>query len=117
MIKELSELELTTASSLQAFAFTMRDLCREFSFTLQFQADMLEAGLRTLPIADARFGAMTRYVRARAVSWCLRSAADAVRHAGQNGLKCWMLFVKYYAPEILEAERKKKPRFTIDKVA
>lgn len=117
MIKELSDLELTSSTALKKFAYITRDLCREISFTLLYQAEMLEAGLRTLPIADSRFGAMTRYVRAKAVAWCLRAAADAVMHAGRNSVKCWALFVKYYAPEIAAAEAKKKPKFTIDKAA
>ena len=117
MIKELCDLELTTSTSLKKFAYVSRDLCREISFTLLFQADMLEAGLKTLPIADAKFGALTRYVRAKAVAWCLRAAADAVQHAGRNSVKCWALFIKYYAPEIAAAEAKKKPKFTIDKAA
>lgn len=117
LIKELSDIELTSSTALHNMAYTTRDLCRDLSFTLQFQADMLEAGLRTLPNADAKFGSLTRFVRAKAVAWCLRAAADAVRHAGRNSVKSWALFVKYYAPEIAEAEKKKRPKFVIDSAA
>jgi hypothetical protein len=119
MIDELATIELTSDEALQVFCTKMRDLCRDFAWTLDFQAEALEAALKTVKPVDAKFGGISARVRAKAVAWCMRAAADALGHGGKQAVKCWMLFVRYYAPE-LGYQRKNtnvKPGFTINKVA
>lgn len=112
-LTELSEAELYTSDALNDFTGRVRNLCRDLSWVLEFQADTLQANLATLPVVDGRFGSLSSRVRARAVAWCLRSAADAVKHAGKLSVKCWSLFVKYYVRP--QPSTPTKPAFTINK--
>lgn len=110
-IDELSEVELLSASQLKQLTIIVRDLCRDLSWVLDYQAEVLEANLATLPVPDGRFGGMSSRVRAKQVAWCLRAAADAVQHAGKNSVKCYALFVKHF---VRAEQTKPKPKFEID---
>lgn len=118
MIDELSTIELTSDEALQIFSSKLRDLCRDLAWTLDYQAEVLEAALKTVAPVDAKFGAISARVRAKAVAWCLRAAADAVQHGGRLAVKCWMLFVRHYAPELgIVTKRNVKPGFRITPAA
>ena len=109
---ELAEAELYTSEALKDFTSRVRNLCRDLAWVLEFQADVLQTNLATLPVVDGRCGSLSSRARARAVAWCLRSAADAIRHAGKLSVKCWVLFVKYYVqPQHAPLE---KPSFQIN---
>lgn len=113
LIDELGDAEITSSSELREFGKSLRDFCRDLAWTLDYQADWIEAQLATLPVVDSKFGRLSSRVRAKSVAWCFRAGADAIQHAGKLGLKSWALFVKYYAPELSMAS-KKKPKFKID---
>lgn len=108
---ELSEMELRDREALYAFCDLVRDLCRGASWALQFQADMLQADLSTVAVPEGRFGSLSSKARAKAVSTCLRLAADAIMHAGRMTVKCYSLFKRYYLST--ESEDSKKPRFKL----
>lgn len=95
-LEELADAELYTSDALSDFTGRVRNLCRDLAWVLDFQADTLQANLATLPVVNGRYGSLSSRARARAVAWCLRSAADAVKHAGKLSVKCWSLFLKYY---------------------
>jgi hypothetical protein len=114
LIDELGDAEITSSSELREFGKNLRDFCRDLAWTLDYQADWIEAQLSTLPVADGRFGRLSSRVRAKSVAWCFRAGADAVQHAGKLGLKSWALFCKYFAPELAMNKNKKKPKFKID---
>jgi hypothetical protein len=98
-VSELADAELFTSTALHDFVIKVRDLCRDVAYILQFQADTLQASLATLPVVNGRYGAMSSRARARVVAWSLRSAAEAVQHAGKLTVKAWALFQKYYVSE------------------
>jgi hypothetical protein len=108
---DLADAELYTSDALHEFTGRVRNLCRDLSWVLEFQADTLQANLATLPVVDSRFGSLSSRARARAVAWCLRSAADAVKHAGKLSVKCWSLFLKYYVRDTAPVPT--KPAFKI----
>ena len=112
-VKELADAELYTASALNEFTNRVRNLCRDLAYILQFQADTLQANLATLPVVDGKYGSLSSRVRAKAVAWCLRSAAEAVAHAGVLTVKSWSLFVKYYVPEGKKPGAKAKKKFDV----
>lgn len=109
-VSELAEAELYTSDALHEFTGRVRNLCRDLAYVLEFQADTLQANLATIPVIDGRFGGLSSRVRARAIAWCMRSAADAIKHAGKLNVKCWSLFVKYYVRPVAPAAR---PKFTV----
>jgi hypothetical protein len=98
-VKELADAELYTSSALHEFVTRVRNLCRDLAYILQFQAETLKASLSTLPVADSKYGPMASRMRARAVAWCLSSAAEAITHAGKLTVKAWSLFQRYYVAE------------------
>ena len=114
LIDELGDIEISSSSELREFGKTLRDFCRALAWTLDYQADWIEAQLSTLPVVDAKFGRLSSRLRAKSVAWCFRAGADAIQHAGKLGLKSWALFVKHFAPELSIAKSKKKPKFKID---
>lgn len=95
-LTELAEAELYTSDALHDFTGRVRNLCRDLAYVLEFQADTLQANLATVPVVNGRYGSLSSRARARAVAWCMRSAAEAIKHAGKLNVKCWALFVKFY---------------------
>lgn len=98
-VSELADAELFTSTALHDFVIKVRDLCRDVAYILQFQADTLQASLATLPVVGSKYGSLASRVRARSVAWCMRSAAEAIQHAGKLTVKAWSLFQKYYVAE------------------
>jgi hypothetical protein len=113
-VKELADAELYTASALQEYTSRVRNLCRDLAYILEFQAETLQATLATLPVVDSKLGPLTSRVRARTVAVCMRTAAEAVTHAGKLNVKAWALFVKYYVPEHKKPGAKTKKKFDIN---
>ena len=110
--EDLTDLELRDADALYHFCDTVRDLCRDLSWALSFQADMLQADLSTVPVPEGRFGSLSSKARAKTVAWSLRQASDAVMHAGRLSVKCYSLFKRYYL--LTEpAAKDNKPRFKL----
>jgi hypothetical protein len=109
--EELAEMELRDPDALYHFCDTVRDLCRDLSWGLQFQSEMLQADLSTVKVPEGRFGSLSSKARAKAVSWCLRQAADAVLHAGRLSVKTYSLFKRYYLQP--EEPAASKPRFKL----
>jgi len=109
--EELTEMELRDPEALYAFCDTVRNDCRDLSWALLFQAEMLQADLATVQLPESRFGSLSSKVRAKTVAWCLRQAADAVMHAGRLSVKCFSLFKRYYLAENEPAEN--RPRFKL----
>ena len=107
---ELTEMELRDPDALQAFCDIVRNVCRDLSWALLFQAEMLQADLATLPV-EGRFGSLSSKARAKTVAWCLRQGADAVMHAGRLSVKCFSLFTRHYLVE--EPTAKDRPRFEL----
>jgi hypothetical protein len=112
-LEELADAELYTSDALSDFTSRVRNLCRDLAWVLDFQADTLQANLATLPVVNGRYGSLSSRARARAVAWCLRSAAEAIKHAGKLSVKCWSLFLKYYVHP--EPTPTAKPVFKITK--
>lgn len=109
--EELTEMELRDPEALYAFTDELRNIFRDLAWALQFQADMLQSDLATVPVPEGRYGALSSKARAKAVAACLRLAADATQHAGRMSVKCYSLFKRYY----LKPEEKSdgKPRFKL----
>lgn len=109
--ESLTDMELRDPDALFAFCDEVRDLCRDLSWALQFQAEMLQADLSTLPVPEGRFGSLSSKARAKATAWCLRQAADAVMHAGRLSVKTYSLFKRYYLQT--EEPASSRPRFKL----
>lgn len=107
---ELAEMELRDPDALYAFCDRVRDDFRALSWALQFQADMLQGDLSTVPVPEGRFGTLSSKARAKTVATCLRLAADATMHAGRLTVKCYSLFKRYY---LTEEPTPSKPRFKL----
>lgn len=109
--EELADMELRDPEALFQFCDEMRDITKYLSWTLHFQAELLQADLATVPVPEGRFGALSSKARAKTVATCLKLAADAVIHAGRLNVKCYSLFKRYY----LKPEEKSdgKPRFKL----
>jgi len=107
---ELTEMELRDPDALYEFCDIVRNLSRDLSFALQFQAEMLQADLGTVKVTEGRFGALSSKARAKTVASCLRLGAEAVTHAGRLSVKCYSLFKRYY---LTEEPTESKPRFKL----
>ncbi len=107
---ELAEMELRDPDALYTFCDRVRDDTRALSWALQFQAEMLQGDLSTVPVPEGRFGSLSSKARAKTVASCLRLAAEAVMHAGRLAVKCYSLFKRYY---LLEEPASNKPRFKL----
>jgi hypothetical protein len=107
---ELAEMELRDPDALYAFCDRIRDDARAWSWALQFQADMLQADLATVPVPEGRFGSLSSKARAKMVASCLRMAGEAVMHAGRLSVKCYSLFTRYY---LTEQRPDNRPRFKL----
>lgn len=112
-LKELADAELYTSTALHEYTSRVRNLCRDLAYIIEFQGDTLQATLATLPVVDGKYGSLSSRARARAVAACMRTAAEAVTHAGKLTVKSWALYVKYFVPEGKKPGAKAKKKFDV----
>lgn len=113
-VKELADAELYTSTALHEYTTRVRNLCRDLAYVQEFQAETLQATLATLPVVDGKYGSLSSRARARTVAICMRSAAEAITHAGKLTVKAWALYLKYYVPENKRPGAKNKKKFDIN---
>lgn len=95
-IDDLTDIELERTEAVRYFCDEVGSLCNELALYMQWHADQLQANLSTLPDPEGNFGTYVTRTRAKAVTWYMRCAAEAIDHAGGLVRKCFVVFHRYY---------------------